>query len=129
MYELERVELELPAKVIDSIQTSLQVLKNANTHNTGAHRKTPLVQMNARLKEIVRSGDFKDTAHMLFGEGFWSLARNRKQLQLPNLVQTLQEPLLKEARITGVTASIADYRQTGWQPSNRKTAQKQSSMK
>ena len=78
MYVLKRAEkLELPTEVIGPIQTSLQLLGNANAHNTVAHRKALLTQMKPRLKDLVRDWDFKDAAPMLFGENFGTLARER----------------------------------------------------
>ena len=70
-------ELELPAEVIGPILTSLRLLGNANSHNTAARRNSLLMQMNPRLKELLRDKDFEESAPMLFGENFDSLAKER----------------------------------------------------
>ena len=51
VYVLEKAEeLELPAEVIGPIQTSLQLLGKANSHNTAARRNSLLMQMNPGLR-------------------------------------------------------------------------------
>ena len=139
VYVLERAEeLELPAEVIGPIQTSLRLLGNANAHNTVARRKALLTQMNPRLKDLVRDGDFKDVAPMLFGENLGTLARERLEAAAA-LTKTLgtEKPRSDfhkghsqryKGRGGGAHYS-GHYKQRGWQPSNSKTAQKQSSKK
>ena len=57
---LERVEeLGLPAEAITAIQTSLQLMGNANQHNSIACRNAFLMQLNPQLKQLVEDVDFK----------------------------------------------------------------------
>ena len=139
VYVLERAEeLELPAEVIGPIQTSLRLLGNSNIHNIVVRRKALLIQMNPHLKDLVRDGDFKDVAPMLFGENFGTLARERLEAAAA-LTKTLgiEKPSpdfhkghsqrYKGRR--GGTHYSGHYKERGWQPSNSKTAQKQLSKK
>ena len=56
---LERAEkLNLPAQAIAAIQTSLQLMSNANQHNSIARRNALLMQLNPQLKQLVEDVDF-----------------------------------------------------------------------
>ena len=56
---LERAEeLNLPAQAIAAIQTSLQLMSNANQHNSIACRNALLMQLNPQLKQLVEDVDF-----------------------------------------------------------------------
>ena len=71
---LERAEeLNLPAEAIAAIQTSLQLMGNANQHNSIARRNALLMQ----LKQLVEDVDFKEAPPFLFGENFGTLAKER----------------------------------------------------
>ena len=66
---LERAEeLSLPAEAIVAIQTSLQLMGNANQHNSIARRNALLMQLNPQLKQLVEDVDFKEAPPFLFGE-------------------------------------------------------------
>ena len=136
---LEKVEeLELPVEVIGPIQTSLRLLGNANSHNTAARRNSLLMQMSPCLKELLRDKDFKESAPMLFGENFGSLAKERLEAAAA-LTKTLSmdKPRSdfhkgrsqKQKGRGGGSHYSGHYKQRGWQPSNSKTAQKLSSKK
>ena len=137
VYVLEKAEeLELPAEVIGAIQTSLQLLGNANAHNTTDRRKAILTQMNSRLKGLVRDSDFKDAAPMLFGEHFGNLAKERLDAAAA-LTKTLGvekqtgrdfqkgHPQKFRGHGGGSYYNKSHYKQRGWQPSSSKTAMKQ----
>ena len=75
---LERVEeVSLPAEAIAAIQTSLQLMGNANQHNSIARRNALLMQLNPQLKQLVEDVDFKEAPPFLFGENFGTLAKER----------------------------------------------------
>ena len=75
---LEKVEdLDIPAEVITSIQTSLQLMGKVNYHNLVSRRNVLLTQLNPRLKPLFNDADFKDSAPYLFGDNFDSLAKQR----------------------------------------------------
>ena len=75
---LERAEeLNLPAEAIPAIQTSLQLMGNANQHNSIARRNALLMQLNPQLKQLVEDVDFKEAPPFLFGENFGTLAKER----------------------------------------------------
>ena len=75
---LERAEeLSLPAEAIVAIQTSLQLMGNANQHNSIARRNALLMQLNPQLKQLVEDVDFKKAPPFLFGENFGTLAKER----------------------------------------------------
>ena len=75
---LERAEeLSLPAEAIAAIQTSLQLMGNANQHNSIARRNALLMQLNPQLKQLVEDVDFKEAPPFLFGENFGTLAKER----------------------------------------------------
>ena len=141
VYVLERAEeLEIPSEVIGAIQTSLQLLGNASAHNTTARRKALLIQMNTRLKDLVRDPDFKDAAPMLFGEGFGTLAKERleaatalsKTLGMDKPRQDFYKghPQRNRGRGGGSHYNGGHYnKQRRWQPGSSKIGQKQSSKK
>ena len=70
-------ELELPAEVIIGIQTSLQLMGNANYQHSMDRRHTLMMQLNPKLKQLFSHKDFKDAAPFLFGEKFGALAKDR----------------------------------------------------
>ena len=75
---LERAEeFNLPPETISAIQTSLQLMGNANYHSTVARRNTILMQLNPQLKPLFSDADFKDAAPFLFGENFGTVAKER----------------------------------------------------
>jgi len=75
---LERAdELELPAEAISAIQTSLQLMGNANHHTSVSRRNALLTQRNPRLKPLFTDADFKEASPLLFGESFGTLAKER----------------------------------------------------
>ena len=77
---LERAEeLSLPAEAIAAIQTSLQLMSNANQHNSIACRNALLMQLNPQLKQLVEDVDFKEAPPFLFGENFGTLAKERTE--------------------------------------------------
>ena len=67
-------ELELPVEAIAAIQTSLQLMGNANHHTSVSRRNALLMQLNPRLKPLFTDADFKEAPPLLFGESFGSLA-------------------------------------------------------
>ena len=78
MYILESAEeMKLPAEAIAAVQTSLQLMGNANLHNSATRRNVVLTQLNPQLKQLLGDNDYKDAPPMLFGENFGSLARER----------------------------------------------------
>ena len=69
--------MSLPAEAIAAIQTSLQLMDNANQHNSIACRNALLLQLNPQLKQLVEDVDFKEAPLFLFGENFGTLAKER----------------------------------------------------
>ena len=69
--------MSLPAEAIAAIQTSLQLIGNANQHNSIAHRNALLLQLNPQLKQLVEDVDFKEALPFLFAENFGTLAKER----------------------------------------------------
>ena len=59
------------------IQTSLQLMGNANYHHSAERRKVLLQHFNPLLKQLVEESDFKDAPSMLFSENFRVLAKQR----------------------------------------------------
>ena len=75
---LERAEeLNLPTLAIGAIQTALQLMGNANQHNSIARRNALLMQLNPQLKQLVEDVDFKEAPPFLFGKNFGTLAKER----------------------------------------------------
>ena len=75
---LERVEeLTLPAQAIGAIQTSLQLMGNANQHNFIAHSNALLIQLNPQMKQLVEDIDFKEAPPFLFGKNLGTSAKER----------------------------------------------------
>ena len=70
-------ELELPAEVIVRIQTSLQLMSNANYKHSFDRRHALMMQLNPKLKQLFSYKDFKDAAPFLFGEQFSTQAKDR----------------------------------------------------
>ena len=69
---LERAEkFSLPPEAINMIQTSIQLMGNANYHHSTERRKALLQHLNLLLKQLVEESDFKEVPPMLFGENFW----------------------------------------------------------
>ena len=68
-------ELELPAEVINGIQTSLQLMGNANYQHSMDRRHALMMQLNPKLKQLINHKDFKDAAPLLFGEKFGTMAK------------------------------------------------------
>ena len=63
---LERAkEFSLPPEAITMIQTSLQLIGNANYHHSSEYRKMLLQHLNSLLKQLIES-DFRDAPPMLF---------------------------------------------------------------
>ena len=78
IFLLEKAEeLELPAEVINGIQTSLQLMGNANYQHSMDRRHALMMQLNPKLKQLFSYKDFKDAAPFLFGEKFGALAKDR----------------------------------------------------
>ena len=69
--------MKLPTEAIAAIQTSLQLIGNANQHNSIARRNAVLTQLNPQLKQLLGDADYKDAPPMLFGDNFGSLAKER----------------------------------------------------
>ena len=67
--------MELPAEVIHAVQTTLQLMGNANNHHSAARRNALMVQLNPQLKQQFKDKDFKKAPPYLFGENFGLLAR------------------------------------------------------
>ena len=67
----------LPPEAINMIQTSLQLMGNANYHHSSERRKILLQHLNPQLKQLVEESDFKEAPPMLFGENFGSVAKQR----------------------------------------------------
>ena len=75
---LEKAEdLELPAEAINGIQTSLQLMGNANYQHSMDRRHAIMMQVNPKLKHLICHMDFHDAAPLLFGEKFGSMAKER----------------------------------------------------
>jgi len=70
-------ELGLPNEAIMAIQTSLQLMSNANHYNTVSRRNALLMQLNPKLKPLFTDADFQQVASFLFGEQFGPLAKER----------------------------------------------------
>lgn len=67
VFILEKAEeLALPKEVIGGIQTALQLMGNANFHNSVACRQALMNQLNPKLKQLFEENDFKDAAPFLF---------------------------------------------------------------
>ena len=66
----------LPSEVINAIQTSLQLMGNANYHNTMARRNAILMQLNPRLKPLCSDADFKTAAPFLFEKALVTWLKN-----------------------------------------------------
>ena len=78
IFLLEKAEeLEMPAEVINGIQTSLQLMGNANYQHSMDRRHALMMQLNPKLKHLFSHKDFKDAAPFLFGEKFGTLAKDR----------------------------------------------------
>ena len=76
IFILEKAEeSELPAEVIQNIQTALQLMGNANHHHSMAWRNALMLQLNPKLKQLFNKDDFKNAAPLLFGESFCPLTK------------------------------------------------------
>jgi len=76
VFILEKAEeMNLPKEVIGGIQTSIQLMGNANFHNSAARRQALMTQLNPKLKQLFSGTDFKDAPPFLFGENFGVLAK------------------------------------------------------
>ena len=139
VYVLEKAEeLQLPPEVISAVQTSLQLLGNANAHNSMARRKELLTHMNPKLKELVDDMDFKEAPPVLFGDNFATLAKERLEAAAA-LTKTLgsdkgrqdfsKSHSQRNRGRGGGSHHSGHYKQRGWQPSNSKTAPKQPAKK
>ena len=128
---LERAEeLNLPAEAIAAIQTSLQLMGNANQHNSIACRNALLMQLNPQLKQLVEDVDFKEAPPFLFGENFGTLAKERLEAAAA-LTKTLgvdksrqgfhkSHPQGNRGRGGGSQYSGHYNRQRGWQANSSK---------
>ena len=128
---LERAEeLNLPAEAIAAIQTSLQLMGNANQHNSIARRNALLMQLNPQLKQLVEDVDFKEAPPFLFGENFGTLAKERLEAAAA-LTKTLgldksrqgfhrSHPQGNRGRGGGSQYSGRYNRQRGWQANSSK---------
>ena len=128
---LERAEeLNMPAEAIAAIQTSLQLMGNANQHNSIARRNTLLMQLNPQLKQLVEDVDFKEAPPFLFGENFGTLAKERLEAAAA-LTKTLgvdksrqgfhkSHPQGNRGRGGGSQYSGRYNRQRGWQANSSK---------
>ena len=75
---LERAEeFSLLPEAINMIQTSLQLMGNANCHHSTERRKALLQHLNPLLKQLIEESDFKEAPAMFFGENFGVLAKQR----------------------------------------------------
>ena len=78
IFILEKAEnLEVPAEVITGIQTSLQLMGNANYQHSMDSRHAVMMQLNPKLKQLINHTDLKDAAPYLFGEKFGAMAKER----------------------------------------------------
>ena len=69
VYVLESAEeIKLPSKAIGAIQASLQLMGNANFHNSTARRNAVLTQLNPQLKQILGDHDYKDVPPCCLGK-------------------------------------------------------------
>ena len=76
IFILEKAEnLEVPTEVITGIQTSLQLMGNANYQHSMDRRHAVMMQLNPKLKQLISHTDFKDAAPFLFGEKFGAMAK------------------------------------------------------
>ena len=76
IFLLEKAEeLELPTEVISGIQTSLQLMGNANCQHSMDRRHALMMQLNPKLKQLISHKDFKDAAPFHFGEKFGAMAK------------------------------------------------------
>lgn len=139
---LERAEeLYLPPEAIGAIQTALQLMGNANQHNSIAHRNALLTQLNPQLKQLVEDIDFKEAPPLLFGENFGTLAKERieaaaaltKTLGLDKSRQGFQKSHPQRNRGCGGGSQHSSHynRQRGWQANTSKAnhSKQQSSKK
>ena len=128
---LERAEeLTLLAEAIGAIQTSLQLMGNANQHNSIARRNALLIQLNPQLKQLVEDVDFKEAPPFLFGENFGTLAKERieaaaaltKTLGIDKSRQGFQKshPQGNQSRGGGSQYSGRYNRHKGWQANRGK---------
>ena len=121
-----------------AIQISLQLMGNANQHNSIARRNALLTQLNPQLKQLVEDVDFKDAPPLLFGENFGTLAKERieaaaaltKTLGLEKSRQDFQKshPQKKWGRGGGGQYSGHYSKQKGWKGSGNKATKQLSSM-
>jgi len=78
VFILEKAEeMDLPKEVIGGIQTALQLMGNANFHNSAAWGQALMTQFNPKLRQLFSGTDFKDAPPFLFGENFGMLAKER----------------------------------------------------
>ena len=70
-------ELNMSVEVISGIQTSLQLMGNANYQHSMDRRHALMMQLNPKLKQLFSYKDFRDAVPFLFGENFGTLAKDR----------------------------------------------------
>ena len=77
IFILEKAEeLNMPIEVISGIQTSLQLMGNANYQHSMDRRHALMMQLNPKLKQLLSYKDIQDAAPYLFGENFSILAKD-----------------------------------------------------
>ena len=130
---LERAEeFSLPPEAINMIQTSIQLMGNANYHHSTERRKALLQHLNPLLKQLVEESDFKEAPPMLFGENFGVLAKQRIEAAAA-LKKTLATDKGKRGFLQshpqknwgrGGGSSMYSGQRRGWQPRGNKVPEK-----
>ena len=104
----------MSVEVISGIQTSLQLMGNANYQHSMDRRHALMMQLNPKLKQLFSYKDFQDAAPFLFGENFGTLAKDRlkaaEALRKSMPMQTLRRVFRKATSrktVAGVATSTA----------------------
>ena len=121
-------ELNMPVEVISGIQTSLQLMGNANYQNSMDRRHALMMQLNPKLKQLFSYKDFQDAAPFLFGENFGTLAKNRleaaealgKSMPMANSKKGFQKGHFQKNSCGGGSQYSSTGGSRGWQgPGNK----------
>ena len=130
---LERAEeFSLLPETINMIQTSLQLMGNANYHHSTERRKALLQHLNPLLKQLIEESDFKEAPAMLFGENFGVLAKQRidaaaalkKILVIKKGKRGFWQSHLQKNWGQGGYSSMYSGQRRGWQPRGNKVPKK-----
>ena len=130
---LERAEeFSLPPDAINMIQTSIQLMGNANYHHSTERRKVLLQHLNPLLKQLVEKSDFKDAPPMLFSENFGVLAKQRieaaaalkKTLATDKGKRCFRQNHPQKNWGRGGGSSMYSGQRRGWQPRGNKVLEK-----